>query len=111
MERLEGTLAAEFGTDASNTKFSTMLANYKQAYGADMPFQSYGQTEYDAVYLVRDAINAVGYDGQKIAGWSRQINNWQGASGSVTIQQNGDPTSGHRPEIIKGGQVLPYVQQ
>ena len=107
---LEGTLAAEFGTDASNTKFSNLLASYKQKYGADMPFQSYGQTEYDAVYIVRDAINAVGYDGQKIADWSRNIKNWQGASGSITIQSNGDPTSGHRPEIITGGKVLPYTQ-
>jgi branched-chain amino acid transport system substrate-binding protein len=108
---LEGAITAEFGVDPTNAKFSGMIASYKTKYGAEPPYQSYAQTMYDAVYLVRDAIKAVGYDGTKIANWLRtSVKGWQGASGSVTIGENGDPTVGHKPEIIVGGKVVPYVK-
>jgi hypothetical protein len=60
--------------------------------------------------MIKDAIAAVGYDGQKIADWSRTVKDWQGASGKITIQDNGDMVGGHRPEIIKDGKVEPYTE-
>ena len=105
---LEGALAAEFGTDANNAKFQNLLASYKAKYGVDMPFQSYGQTEYDAVYILRDALMAVGNDGAKIADWLKTVNNWQGASGSVTIGADGDRVGGHVLKVIKDGKVELY---
>ncbi len=109
---LNGTLAAEFGVDPTNPKFSGLLSSYKAKFGVDMPFQSYGQTVYDSVYLVADAIKAVGYNGTKIANWLHtDVQNWQGAAGSVTIGSNGDPVTGHKPEVITGGKVEPYVKQ
>ncbi len=107
---MEGALGAEFGVDATNAKYAALLASYKAKYNADMPYQSYGQTEYDAVYLIRDAIAAVGYDGTKIAGWLRSVKDWQGASGSVTIKDDGDRASGHSPETVKDGKMIPYVK-
>ena len=107
---LEGALGAEFGTDPSNPKFAAMIAAYKAKYGEDPPYQGYAQTEYDSVYLVRDAITAVGYNGEAVAKWFRTVKNWQGAAGSVTIGENGDPITGHRPEVIMGGMVKPYVK-
>ncbi len=108
---LEKALTAEFGVDSSNAKFQLLLKNYKQKFGADLPFQSYGQTEYDAPFIVRDAIVAVGYDGTKIANWLHgSVNNWQGASGNVTIGSDGDLVGGHKAEIIMGGKVMPYTK-
>ncbi len=107
---LEGALGAEFGVDLNNSKFAALLASYKAKYGADMPYQSYGQTEYDSVYLVRDAIAAVGYDGTKIARWLRNVHDWQGASGSVTIGSDGDRVGAHKPETIVNGVVEPYAK-
>lgn len=103
---LNGTFVAEVGTDANNPVFKHALELYKTNYGADMPFQSYGQTEWDALFILRDAIKAVGYDGEKIANWlHNDVKNWQGAAGSVTIGTNGDPLVGHRAEIIKDGKT------
>lgn len=102
---LEGALAAEFGSDPENPKMAALLAAYKERYGADMPYQSYGQTEYDAVYLVRDALAAVGEDGEKIAQWLRSTIGWEGASGAITIGSDGDRAGGHTPKVIKGGKV------
>lgn len=107
---LEGAITAEFGVDPGNAKFSGMIASYKAKYGEEPPYQSYAQTLYDAVYLVADAVKSVGYDGTKIANWLHNVKNWQGASGSLTIGADGDPTVGHRPEMIQGGKVVPYVK-
>ncbi|MBI3573589.1 penicillin-binding protein activator [Candidatus Kaiserbacteria bacterium] len=103
---LEGALGAEFGIDATNQKFSGMIASYKAKYGAEPPYQAYAQTEYDSVFIVHDAIAAVGYDGAKIAQWLHtSVQNWQGAAGSVTIGPDGEPAAGHY------GWESPPVQQ
>ncbi len=105
---LEGTIGAVFQIDPNNTKFSKLLADYKAKYGADMPYQSYGQTEYDAVYLIKEAILAVGEDGTKIAQWLKTVKDWPGASGSVTIGADGDRVGGHSLKIIKEGKAIPF---
>lgn len=102
---LEGAIGAEFGIDENNPKFKGMLEAYKKKFGEDVPYLSYAQTEYDGVYIIRDAIKTVGYDGEKIADYVRSLKNWQGASGSVTIEENGDRTGGHVPKVIKNGKV------
>ena len=103
---LEGAFTAEVGTDLENPIFKRALEAYKTAYGVDMPFQSYGQTEWDALFIIRDGIKAVGYDGTKLADWLHtSVKGWQGAAGSVTIGADGDPLVGHRAEVIKNGKV------
>jgi len=103
---LEGAFTAEVGTDLENPIFKRALEAYKTAYGVDMPFQSYGQTEWDALFIIRDGIKAVGYDGTKLADWLHtSVKGWQGAAGSVTIGADGDPLVGHRAEIIKNGKT------
>lgn len=107
---LEGTLTAEFGIDPTNPKFTKMIEAYKTKYGAEPPYQAYAQTEYDAVYMLRDAIAAVGYSGEKIAQWSRTVKDWDGASGKITIEESGDRVSGHTAKVIKNGKVEIYTQ-
>jgi len=107
---LEGGITAEFSSDPNNAKFAKLLADYKTQFGADMPYQAYGQTEYDAVYMIKDAIEAVGYNGEKIATWSRTVKDWEGASGKITIGENGDRIGGHTVEVIKAGKKEVYVK-
>jgi branched-chain amino acid transport system substrate-binding protein len=106
---LEGALAAEFGIDPNNAKFQSMNAAYKAKYGVEAPYQSYAQTEYDAVYIIRDALIAVGNDGAKISDWLKQLKDWPGASGLVTIGADGDRVGGHVLKVIKDGKVELYA--
>lgn len=105
----EGAIGAEFTGRLDNPQFKHLLDAYKQQYGQDLPYQSYGQTEYDAVYLLKDGLASAGYNGQKLAAWSRTIKDWQGASGSITIKPDGDRTTGYSPEIVKNGAMIPYT--
>lgn len=102
---LEGALAAEFGIDGTNPKFQRMIQSYKAKYAVEPPYQSYMQTIYDSVYIMKDAFAAVGTDGEKLADWSRTIKDWDGASGKVTIGADGDRVGGHVLKIIKNGKV------
>ena len=105
---LEGALAAEFGIDPANAKFQAMTVAYKARYNVDLPYQSYAQTEYDSVYILKEALMAVGEDGAKIADWLKTVSNWAGASGSVTIGADGDRVGGHVLKVIMGGKVGIY---
>ncbi len=107
---LEGAYAAEFGTNPNNPKFKKMIADYTKKYKKAPEFQSYAQTEYDAVFMLKDALTMVGNNGQKIAAWSRTVKDWNGASGSITIEETGDRSSGHVAKIIKNGQTEPYTE-
>lgn len=105
-DSLNGAFTAEVGSDQNNPIFKKALDAYKLTYGVDMPFQSYGQTVYDAPFLIRDAIKAVGYDGERIANWLHtSVKDWEGAVGKLTIGSDGDPLVGHRAEIIKDGKA------
>jgi ABC-type branched-subunit amino acid transport system substrate-binding protein len=59
---------------------------------------------YDAIYLLAQGIEKVGYNGQALAAWSRTISNWPGASGAITIGPDGDRVGGHTAEVINNGQ-------
>lgn len=109
-ELLEGVISAEFaGSDGE--KGQMLAANYKTQTGSELPYKGYSQAAYDGVYLVHQAIMAVGYDGEKIANWLRtSVSNWDGASGKVTIGSDGDLIGGHKAEIIMDGKVLPYTK-
>jgi branched-chain amino acid transport system substrate-binding protein len=107
---LEGALCAEFGVDPTNAKFEHLLQAYQAKYNEVLPYQSYAQTAYDEVYILRDGIAAVGYNGSALADWVRTVKDWPGASGSITIQSNGDLVGGHRLEMIYNGVAQPVKQ-
>ena len=102
----EGALTAEFLPDGADPDFVGFIAKYKNKYGAELPYQNYMAVGYDAINVLFDGIKAVGYDGQKLAEWSRTIKDWKGASGSITILPSGDRASGHVLEIIQGGKTV-----
>ena len=105
-ELLEGALAAEFGIDPSNEKFEQLAKNYELKYKEELPFQNYSQTEYDAVIMLKDAIIEVGYEVDKIADWFRSVKDWQGASGLITLGDDGDRDDGHIFKIILDGKII-----
>lgn len=96
----EGTLSALFSVDPGNTIFENVKSAYKAKYGVDLPYESYAQTVYDAVYILKDAIKAVGYNGEALSRWIGSASGWKGASGVITIK-DGDRVGGHTPQVIE----------
>ncbi|HEY4493732.1 MAG TPA: ABC transporter substrate-binding protein [Candidatus Paceibacterota bacterium] len=107
---LEGAMFAEFGYDATNSKFAALATAYKAKYATDLPWQSYSQTYYDSVYILAEGIKAVGYEGEKLATWVRTVKDWPGASGNVSIGSDGDVVGGHSARVIMDGKATPLGQ-
>ena len=106
-EQLEGALAAQFGLE-DNDKLDAFSAVYEAAYGEVPPFKSYTTIAYDTVYLLAEGIEEVGYNADALSEWIRGVKNWDAASGSITVEDNGDRSSGHIPQRIEGGAIVAY---
>lgn len=102
---LEGALLADFLLDPNNQKLAALTTAYKERYGKDVGYPNYTSAVYDSLYIVRDGIVAVGYDGEKLAEWVRTVKDWLGGSGSVTIGVDGERASGHVLKVITDGKV------
>jgi len=59
---------------------------------------------YDAIHLISEAIEAVGYDGSKIAAHIRDRKGFNGASGTVSFT-NGDVEVPIMYKVIRNGQA------
>ncbi len=106
-ELVEGMIVAEFGVDETNEIFQSFAAAYKAVHGEDVPYKSYAQTEYDAVYILAEALKEVGNDGEALQKWFSEMDGFDGASGNVEFDENGDRTVGHSAEVIEDGVVKP----
>jgi branched-chain amino acid transport system substrate-binding protein len=105
--QLGGAIGANYGVDPENPKFKQLAQNWQKTYGKELPIQSYSQTFYDAVYILTDAIKTVGDDTTKIATYVRNLKNWQGASGTVNLE-NGDPLAGFTAKVVEDGKAENY---
>jgi branched-chain amino acid transport system substrate-binding protein len=106
---LQGAYGAQFVPDASSTQMEQFVNAYQAKYGP-LSYTGYMACAYDDFNLLMQGIAKVGYNGQALATWSRTISNYQGASGVITIDQNGDRESGHSPQQIENGQTVNLPQ-
>jgi branched-chain amino acid transport system substrate-binding protein len=74
--------------DATNDRVRTFLSAYRAKYGAEPGITA--DAGYDAVYLLADAIRAVGNDGPAIRGHLLTVKDYQGAAGKTAFDANGD---------------------
>lgn len=107
---LEGAYTAEFLPPADNPAFKQFLADYSATYNQTLPYQGYMATTYDSVNLLAEGIAKAGDNGAKLADWSRTVKEYAGASGSITIKDDGDRASGHVLELIHNGKASPVTQ-
>lgn len=104
-ELVEGLIGAEFTPDITTPKAKAFLDAYKAKYNKDLEYISYAMTIYDAVYMLKQAITEAGNDGTKVMEWLNKTKGWEGVSGIVEFDENGDRKAGHSPEVVKDGKV------
>ncbi len=107
---LEGTLTAEFNYDSTNPEFIKLSEKYKTLTGSELPYGTYASTYYDGIYILKEGLEKVGPDTDKLKDYLYSIKDRKGLAGSLTMDENGDPTSGHQLKTIKEGKVIPYTQ-
>ena len=105
---IEGAVGAEASYDRSHPGVTALQTKYKELYKEDVPYMTYMTTVYDAVYIIEEALEKVNGDSTNTEGmrdFFYGIKGRKGLAGSLTIDQNGDPLSGHLLRIVKNGVV------
>jgi branched-chain amino acid transport system substrate-binding protein len=104
---LEGMIFAEPVFDKNNPLFKTFENKYFNLHGEFVnvpPF--YYAANYDAVYLLAEAIEKNGLDTDKIRDYLYTIENREGVAGTLTIDSNGDPLYEYSVKQVKNGELV-----
>ncbi|HLD20914.1 MAG TPA: ABC transporter substrate-binding protein [Patescibacteria group bacterium] len=92
-------------------KAADMFAAYQELYGNTPEFSAYSASGYDSVYLLVEAIEAVGEDPEAVAGYfSYQVVDWPGAIGTFNFDENGDAEVELTLVQVIGGELVPLAQ-
>ena len=105
---IEGAYFAEGYFDGENPLAVEMFAKYETQHekpGGALPL-SYYATSYDAVYILKEAIEAVGHDATAIKDYLNALENRPGAAGSLTFDENGDPIAEYVLKQVQNGEVV-----
>lgn len=97
--------APEFNEDSEYTV--EFFKKFKENYGSFpvVPFHTTGT--YDAIKMMVEAVDVVGYDGEKIRRYLLEnIQDWQGMNGVVSFDENGNTETGFVLKQVKNGELV-----
>ncbi|PIN75753.1 hypothetical protein COV18_02810 [Candidatus Woesearchaeota archaeon CG10_big_fil_rev_8_21_14_0_10_37_12] len=98
-----------FDEDMSDTK--DFIEKYKTKYNVDgLPFGFWTAEAYDGVFILADAIAKHGEDTEAIKEYLYSIKDYDGVSGKIGIDENGDGIRTYKLSIVKNGQIVDYTQ-
>lgn len=89
---------------------NAMLEAYAGKYGAYPDFSAFTASSYDSVYLLAEAIGAVGEDAQAVAGYFNGLTDWAGALGTFNFDERGDAEVELTLVQVIGGQLVPLAE-
>lgn len=102
-EEMEGVTAIEPFFDQGAAKANKFLDAYRAAYGVAPEFPFFTAGAYSDVYLIVEAINAVGYDTSATARYLTSLENWEGALGVISFDQFGDVATAYLIKTATSG--------
>ncbi|MBI2551738.1 ABC transporter substrate-binding protein [Candidatus Uhrbacteria bacterium] len=89
--QMEGLIGIEQYFDEQNELWQGFIAAYKTRYSEDPPFPSYQANTYSQFYLLKEAVEKVGLNTEKIRDYFLGLKDWKHTLGTITFDSNGDP--------------------
>ncbi|MFA5640834.1 MAG: ABC transporter substrate-binding protein [archaeon] len=106
-ENLEGLYVYDPEFDEKDNLTIDFLEKYKQNYKMDSPIKFHTTGTYDAIKMTLEAVDAVGYDGEKIRNYLlNNIKNWKGMNGVVSFDSNGNTQTGFVLKQLRNGELV-----
>ena len=93
---------------SANPRTKGFTEKFVKTYNMDVPFGIFTAESYDGVYIIADAIAKYGDDTDKIAEYLSNLKDYQGASGSITINAAHDGVREYVPKIVRNGTIQNY---
>ncbi len=98
---------SSFDATADSADVSAFTAAFNARYAAEPDV--YAAQAYDTVRVLAAAVNLAGsWDADKIRGALLTIDNYEGVTGRLAFDRNGDVVQYPRLYIVRGGQFVPY---
>ena len=103
---VEGGVYSEPLFDTERTPAKEFMAKYKERYGVEIGGSIaplWFATSYDAPFIMKTVLESGGDVKEELYA----IENWEGAAGVLTIDENGDPISQYAFKVIRNGEAVP----
>lgn len=95
-----------FNPDSPVAQVKEFIKKYKEKFNKTPDL--YAANAYDAVNLVKLAIEKGGYTGDGIKNVLYQVKNYEGVNGTLTFDKNGDVIKPLMFKVVKQGKYIPY---
>lgn len=106
-ESFEGLYVYDPEFDEKSDLTINFLNKYKKEYGVTSPIKFHTTGTYDAIKMYVEAVDNVGYDGEKIKDYLLEnIKNWKGMNGIVSFDENGNTQTGFVLKQIRNGEFV-----
>jgi len=102
----EGIVTGSPYFDVSDPNVAKFVSEYKKRFGVELPYGVWTADSYDSTILIAKALRAVGEDNEKIKEYLYGIQDYRGASGTFSIDKNGDGVREYVVNVIKEGKVM-----
>ena len=95
-----------FNKDNPSETYQTMKAAYIEKYGSDEDLNEYVVKAYDAMKLLIEGAQAAGKDRAGIRDYIAAIENWEGATTTISMDEEGNPSGPVFISIIENGEFV-----
>lgn len=100
---LEGTVGVEPTYDKENENLANLQKDYEAVYEEELPYLYITAPAYDAVYIIKEALETAGEDAIKIKDYLYTIKGRKGLAGELSFDENGDSNYSYVTVIMRGG--------
>lgn len=102
----EGIMATVYKYDINSNNFKNLLSTYKQTYNKNIQEDIYGALGYDTYNIILDAEAKCNGKKECIKNYLYQVKDYNGLSGNITIDNNGDSTREFTLKKIENGSLV-----
>lgn len=89
---------------ADSQRIKDFKANYRKLYNADPTY--FSASTYDAIYLISEAIKAVGEDPTKVGAYISQLKDYKAITGTLSFDSDCEVTRLTEVSKIEGGKIV-----
>ena len=95
-----------FNKDNPSETYQNMKAAYIEKYGSDEDLNEYVVKAYDALKLLIEGAEQAGHDRAGIRDYIAQIADWEGATTTITMDEEGNPSGPVFASMIENGEFV-----
>lgn len=95
-----------FNKDNPSETYQNMKAAYIEKYGSDEDINEYVVKAYDALKLLIEGAEQAGHDRAGIRDYIANIKDWEGATTTITMDEEGNPSGPVFASMIENGEFV-----